>query len=247
MNMLLLEPGESGLRLPRSDRRWEHLKKVLKKGPGDRVRAGIVDGKVGLALVRELDDQGFVLDFEAEGEAPALAPIVLILGFPRPIQAARVLRDLASLGVSRIELTLTELGEKSYAQSDLFSKGEFRRHLAEGAEQAGNPRLPAVGLHWSLERCLGALGENRGEALSDARGSRLLLHPYGAAERMGSSEPLEPPVALAVGPERGWTETETRLFEMRGFARVSMGGRILRTETAALAAATLALARLGLV
>ena len=98
--MLLLEPGESGLRLPRSDRRWEHIKKVLRKGPGDRVCAGIVDGPLGSALVRELDDSGFVLDFEAESEAPPVAPIVLILGFPRPIQAARILRDLASLGVS---------------------------------------------------------------------------------------------------------------------------------------------------
>ncbi|MGO8695641.1 MAG: RsmE family RNA methyltransferase [Rectinemataceae bacterium] len=244
--MLLLEPGESGLRLPRSDRRWEHIKKVLRKGPGDRVCAGIVDGPLGSALVRELDDSGFVLDFEAESEAPPLAPIVLILGFPRPIQAARILRDLASLGVSRIELTLTELGEKSYRQSDLFSRGEFRRHLAEGAEQACNPRLPAVAAHWSLERCLAALSENEGLSLFGARGSRFLLHPYGAGERMGSPEPLEPPVVLAVGPERGWTEAETGLFVSRGFSKASMGNRILRTETAALAASALALARLGL-
>ncbi|HUW41784.1 MAG TPA: RsmE family RNA methyltransferase [Rectinemataceae bacterium] len=245
--MLLLEPGESGSRIPRSDRRYEHVRKVLKKRPGDRLLAGIVDGAVGSALLRELDDAGLVLEFEAEGEAPPLAPIVLVLGFPRPIQAARILRDLTSLGLSRIELTLTELGEKSYAQSDLFAKGEVRRHLVEGAEQACNPRLPAVGAHWSLERCLDALGEAETRSPGTlSPGSRLVLHPYGAPERMGSGEPLEPPVLLAVGPERGWTEAETRLFASRGFRSMSLGSRILRTETAALAASALALARLGL-
>ena len=242
--MILLEPGESGSRIPRSDRRYEHVRKVLKKKPGDRLVAGIVDGPEGSALLRELDEEGLVLEFEAEGEAPPLAPIVLVLGLPRPIQAARILRDLASLGLSRIELTLTELGEKSYRQSELFAKGEVRRHLVEGAEQACNPRLPAVGVHWSLERCLGALTEAATEAAKP--GSRLVLHPYGASERMGSGEPLEPPVLLAVGPERGWTEAEMRLFASRGFTTASLGGRILRSETAALAAAALALARLGL-
>lgn len=249
MNMLLLEPGEPGSCIPRSDRRYEHVRKVLKKKPGDRLIAGIVDGPVGSATLRRLDDSGLVLDFEAESEAPPLAPIVLVLGFPRPIQAARILRDLASLGVSRIELTLTELGEKSYRQSDLFAKGEVRRHLVEGAEQACNPRLPTVGAHWSLEHCLDSVDAGLRATVGPAwtaAGSRLALHPYGAPERLGSGRSLEPPVVLAVGPERGWTEAELGLLDRRGFRRVSLGERILRTETAALAAATLALARLGL-
>jgi len=244
--MLLLEPGESGLRIPRSDRRWEHLRKVLRKSPGDRVLAGIADGPVGSALICELDESGFVLEFQAEGEAPPLAPVTLILGFPRPIQAARILRDLASLGVSRIDLTGSDLGEKSYRQSDFFTKGDFRHHLVEGAEQACNPRLPVVTMHWTLRRCLDALGDVANARNASDRGSRLLLHPYGAGQRMGSLEPLAPPVVLAVGSERGWTEPELRLLTSFGFSTVSLGRRILRTETAALSAVSLALARLGL-
>jgi 16S rRNA (uracil1498-N3)-methyltransferase len=44
------------------------------------------------------------------------------------------------------------------------------------------------------------------------------------------------PVILAIGPEGGWTDDEARVFQMAGFRLASMGGRILRSETAAMAA-----------
>jgi RsmE family RNA methyltransferase len=246
LNILILEPEEVGSRIGRGDRRWEHVKKVLKKRPGDRLAAGIADGPLGEAVIRELDDDGLVLDFdtkcEAFREAPPLAPLILLLGFPRPIQAARILKDLSSLGVSEIRLMGTELGEKSYAQSSIFKDCDFRAHLIEGAEQGGNPRLPRVSTHWSLRRCLDSLGPG---------GERIYLHPYGESELMGAalgpgSAAVRPPVVLAVGSERGWTEAELAALRESGFAAKSLGVRILKTETAAVAACVLALASLGL-
>ncbi len=249
--MLILEPGESGTRLPRADRRWEHVKKVLRKKAGDRVSAGLaVDapsgpapGSVGEAVVRELDEGGIVLDFEPfagpAGEPAELAPLLLLLGFPRPIQANRILKDLASLGIAEIRLVLTELGEKSYAESDFFRERRFRAPLLEGAEQAANPRLPAVSTHWTLARCL--------EGLRPAAGaSRILLHPYGASRPLGSFDRITPPVTLAVGSERGWTEAELGVLRSAGFEAAALGSRILKSETAALAASSIVLAKLGL-
>jgi RsmE family RNA methyltransferase len=248
--MIILEPGESGTLLSRSDRRWEHVKKVLKKKPGDRVSAGLaVDapfgpapGRIGEALVRSLDDSGLVLDFEPfaspAGDPPELAPLVLVLGFPRPIQAARILRDLASLGVAEIHLALTELGEKSYAESAFFRDRDFRAHLIEGAEQAGNPRLPAVSTHWSLGRYLDAVG-------GTLSGARLALHPYGGVPLLGSLGPIAGPAILAVGSERGWTAAEVEALRDAGFQLAGLGSRILRSETAATAASAIALARMG--
>jgi 16S rRNA (uracil1498-N3)-methyltransferase len=244
VNILLLEPGEVGSRIPRSDRRWAHVKKILKKSPGDRLAAGVADGCLGEAIVRELDEHGLVLDFEASGPdggaAPPLAPLSLILGFPRPIQAARILKDLTSLGVAEIHLTGTELGEKSYAQSSIFKDRDFRGPLIEGAEQAGNPRLPSVHTHWSLKRCLEALAARE-------FGDRIFLHPYGSHERLGACAPqLRPPLVLAVGSERGWTEGEIEALTQAGFSPRSLGARILKTETAVLASCALALSGLGL-
>jgi 16S rRNA (uracil1498-N3)-methyltransferase len=247
MNILILESHEIGVRIPRGDRRWRHVREVLRKESGASIAAGIADGPIGKATVLELDDAGMVLGFVSERESEALAPITLILGFPRPIQAARILKDLASLGVGRIELTGTELGEKSYTQSDFFAKKQFRLPLLEGAEQAGNPRIPAVRTHWTLARCLDALRDAAGGLDSTGReGSRIFLHPYAEARDLGALGDLQAPAALAIGSERGWTEREAGALRDAGFFPARLGKRILKTETAALAAVIIALSRLGL-
>jgi RsmE family RNA methyltransferase len=250
LNILILEEAEVGAPIPRADRRWAHVKKVLKKKPGDKIEAGIVDGELGEAVVRVLSDEELVLDFERQREAPPLAPLRVVLGFPRPIQAARILKDLTSLGVSEIHLTGTELGEKSYAQSSIFKDRDFHGPLIEGAEQAGNPRLPRVFTHWTLRRCLDAIaaeGDANAKPGSGATpGSRIFLHPYDEPERMGLAPDLRAPVTIAVGSERGWTEAEIDALRAAGFMARGLGGRILKTETAVLAASVLALAGLGL-
>ncbi|MCL2127845.1 MAG: RsmE family RNA methyltransferase, partial [Treponema sp.] len=53
------------------------------------------------------------------------------------------------------------------------------------------------------------------------------------------------PVILAIGPERGWSDRERDLLEEAGFLRLSLGSRALRTETACVAAAVLAIEKIG--
>jgi 16S rRNA U1498 N3-methylase RsmE len=292
VNIILLEPDEVGKPLPRGDRREEHVRRILRKAPGEELAAGLVDGPLGRARIQSLDERGLVLDFQPLGEAPPLAPLRLLLGFPRPIQAKRIFKDLASLGVGEIHLCGTELGEKSYLESDFFREGEWRRALVEGAEQAANPRLPRVSRHWTLARALDALDEAdraRAEGGADApcRGTRFLLHPAPGAPLLGSlplhgaakeedraataaactastagrkataagsaastvspaAQPAGLATTLAIGSERGWTESELGLLASRGFLAASLGGRILKSETAASAAVVLCLAKLGL-
>jgi 16S rRNA (uracil1498-N3)-methyltransferase len=253
VNILILERDEVGALIPRSDRRWSHLRKVLKKGPGDKIAAGLLGEKpgepesqplLGEATIRELGERGLVLDFEGGREPPPLAPLRLVLGFPRPIQANRILKDIASLGVAEVWLTGTELGEKSYAQSSIFKDKDFRGALIEGAEQAGNPLLPRVVTHWSLRLCLDAIEAE--DAREEQRGKRIFLHPYGGAPRMGAIGLLEAPVTLAIGSERGWTDPELAALVAAGYEQRGLGNRILKTETAVVSGIALALAGLGL-
>jgi RsmE family RNA methyltransferase len=64
--------------------------------------------------------------------------------------------------------------------------------------------------------------------------NRVVAHPYGASAR-GASAADGGRLLLAVGPEGGWTDEEVELLESRGFARYSLGRRILRTDTALVA------------
>lgn len=256
--MLFLDEAEIGTLIPPADRRVAHVSKVLRKGRGDELRAGTPDGRLGTAIVESLDDTGMVLSFRAEAIAPQLPPLALLLGFPRPIQANRILKDLCSLGLSRIVLSGTELGEKSYIQSDFFKHRQFRHALIEGAEQAANPRLPVVDTAWTLARAL-ALPGLPGSAYQ-ASGAQALagqawaLDPYRGTVAFGSA-PLsqaalvtgDAPLWLAVGSERGWTDAELDALAANGFSFATLGARILKSETAALVAASVALVRLGLV
>jgi len=247
MNLLVLEPSEIGAPLPRSDRRVEHTRKVLKKTVGDSLAAGITGGPddpcpIGTARVESWDGSSMVFSFIPERQAPALNPVELILGFPRPIQTNRILKDLTSLGVRRVYMVATDLGEKSYEESSIFRKREFRRPLLEGAEQAGSPRLPLVEIFPSLAACLKPLSGNGPSEARWALDPYRSEGPFGGAFSGGSPDS----VLLAVGSERGWTVRELDALSERGFRFASLGARILRTETACTAAVTLALAGMGL-
>ncbi len=248
MNMLFLDLAEIGSPLPRSDARVRHVLKVLKKGPGDELEAGTPDGMLGLARIEAWDGERMSFSFRAGREAQPLRPLVILLGFPRPIQANRILKDLCSLGVGRIVLSGTELGEKSYFQSDFFKNREFRQALIEGAEQAGNPRLPEVETAWSLRRAMDSI-DARFPPLPAGTGPRWAFDPYRATTGFGAAAlptlTADAPLVLAIGSERGWTPSELDLLASRGFSFASLGDRILKTETAAVAAVSVALAKLG--
>lgn len=246
MNIVYLAKDEIGRLIPRRDRRWAHVAKILKKGPGDIVAAGSSDASLGEARIEAMDHEGIVFSYAPRRTAPPLRPLRLLMGFPRPIQAGRVLKDLTSLGVEKIWFVQSELGEKSYVESSFFKTKEYGSHLIEGAEQAGNPRLPEVRCFWSLKAACDALTEEEG-ALNEAAEppTKLVFHPNPKAPALASLSRYAAPVTLAIGSERGWTEKELAFFDARGFAACRLGDRILKTETAALAAASIVLSRLG--
>lgn len=252
MNIVYLKKDEIGVLLPRSDRRHFHVARILRKKAGDSLSAGCGDGTLGTAVIETLDEKGISLSYRPEREAPALYPLRLLLGFPRPIQAGRILKDLTCLGVSSVWFALTELGEKSYAESDFFRNRDFESHLVEGAEQCGNPRLPEVRTFWSLKRALDGeecAPECSGQAPRETQSekhARIVLHKREGTLPLGSFPGLRLPVTLAIGSERGWTEGELALLGERGFSMRSLGDRVLKTETAALAAVSVVLSRCGL-
>ena len=248
MNRLYL--GEVGPRhsIPRSDRRYDHILRVLKKSVGDCVQAGCADGSLGKACIESIDESGLVLRFEPSGKALPPPWIRILMGFPRPIQAGRILKDLTSLGAASIWFVLSELGEKSYAESTFFRNREYMQFLVEGAEQCGNPLLPEVRTFWSLENVLDALDtlDEPTQAGNEAPGlHRVCLHPGSGFPTLLTLPSIELPLTLALGSERGWTPNEVEVLKGRGFVLCGLGSRILKTETAALAALAIALARLS--
>jgi RsmE family RNA methyltransferase len=229
VNLLLVEPEEvdpgGHVRLE-DPRRVGHLRRVLGVGVGDRVRAGIIKGPAGRARVLALDDGGITLQLEPSTAPPSRPAVDLVLALPRPKALRRVLRAVAELGVGRIDLVNAWRVDRSYWGSPRLAPTEIHAALHEGCEQAGHTWLPAFALHPLLMPFF------EDELVRRTTPHRLLLHP-GAPSALEEVAPRgQGRQLVAIGPERGWTEAELQSFGERGFAPVTLGDAILRTEVA---------------
>ena len=169
MNIILLrqeELSDGNFSFAKTDERFLHIKKVLKLGVGAVFKAGIIDGEKGTAEITSFSDElltaRFTVADKADGRADdsVLPPIRLILGFPRPIQLRRILRDVAGLGIEALYLTGTELGEKSYLQADIAAETEIERLLIDGCSQAGDTHIPKVYRAYSVRHFFDRYGDD---------------------------------------------------------------------------------------
>ncbi|MDR1317221.1 MAG: 16S rRNA (uracil(1498)-N(3))-methyltransferase [Spirochaetales bacterium] len=258
MNIILFEPHEAEKgALPRGDRRVRHLLSVLRAGPGDSFAAGILNGKKGSLEILSVNAESLSFRFVPGSPPPALLPLDIIVGLPRPLVTGRLIKDLACLGLRSLHFVRATLCEKSYLSGSLWQKQEYRQHLLEGLQQSGTTLLPEVRLHERFDSCLACFSA----APHAYRASAVSATPAAAAAP-GSGDSCRcvldqrteiflrdiPPrgaAVLAIGPERGWIEAELEKFKTAGFLVCRMGPRILRTEAAALAASALMLSRMG--
>lgn len=235
MNIILIREGESFF--PSSDERADHIKKVLHLGEGDSFKAGIINSFEGEALITKIDEGGISFSFKSIKDSSSLYPVTLIVGQTRPICMKRILRESVSLGVGRIILPITQKGEKSYSSSSLYTSGEYKKILLDGAMQAG-----FTGVSESI------VCNSAAEALALASSDiSLLLDNVIGASRLSEMKLENKSVTLAIGPERGWSEEERKLFLDHGYIPTLIGERILRTETAVPASVALCLSRMGLI
>lgn len=233
MNIVLFEPEEIGPPLPRSDPRAIHILEVLRRKEGGLFDAGIVNGPLGKGTVAGIGPESLSFRFERICDPPPADPVHLMVALPRPQTARKILNEATSLGVASIRFFQSEKGEPGYRASTLWRTNEWRRHLVDGASQAFDTRLPEVRHDAGLGAAIAGLP-------SGCR--RIALDNYEASHRM-TPELAAFPIAIALGPERGWSAAERSLLRAGGFELAHLGARVLRTETAAVAAISIAKAR----
>lgn len=225
MNLILLEAGECGANgeVTLNDRRAVHIRHVLGASPGDRLRAGQLNGRTGSAEILELNGDRVRLHCSFDFPPPAKLPMTVIMALPRPKMLRRLLRTVAELGVPRLWLINTWKVEKSYWQSPLLDMDNCRRALLDGLEQARDTVLPEV----HFRRLFKPFVED--ELAAVMQGQPLVAHPAASQPCPGN---LRGPATLVIGPEGGLTDYEYGRLLEHGFQGVNLGQRILRVETA---------------
>ncbi len=210
----------------------KHLVRVLRLQPGAPVR--VFDGRSHEYAANLVSgDTGFFLRL-AEPVPPLSEPplpICLVQGISRGERMDLVIQKATELGVTEIRPVMTQRSVVRLDQRRRQHRLDHWRGIAVAAcEQCGRARLPIVHAPTDLEPALDAL---------PAETTRLVLDPEGGAPSPGSA-PRDGGLVLLVGPEGGLNGKERQQILARGFAPLALGPRIMRTETAAIAAVIVA-------
>jgi len=206
-----------------------HIATVLRLKPGETILLADGQGREAAARITALDKDGVKVEIEPpRSPAPGdgTARITLYQGMPKGDKLDLILQKCTELGVDRIVPFVAARSVARLAGERLDKKVQrWEKIVLEAARQSGRSRIPSIGFAKGLRP---ALAED-GSALKlllweDEReqGLRQLL------ERAGKSAS----VAVIIGPEGGLTEQEAAGAIAAGFMPVTLGRRILRTETA---------------
>ena len=215
--------------------RAEHVMNVLHGEVGQMLKTGEIDGLVGTSVITAISClpssvSSPTVTVSCSHTEKSLQPWVdLILAPPRPRVMKRLLPQLAAMGVGRIFLVGAKKVEKDFWGATLLKPENYRPLLIDGLMQAGTSILPTLETRRNFRKFV---KEELDGLWPEAK--RIVAHPYGA-QSMAIDSCRQQSVLLAIGPEGGWTDEEVALLEEHGFARYSLGSRILRTDTATVA------------
>ena len=238
MNRILFEKDEivDGIATFGGERA-EHVMNVLHGEVGQILKTGEIGGFIGTGVITGLTRppssvSSPEITVACSHDKRSLRPWVdLILAPPRPRVMKRLLPQLATMGVGRIFLVGAKKVEKDFWGATLLKPENYRPLLVDGLMQAGTSILPTLETRRNFRKFV---KEELDTLWPEAK--RIVAHPYDGNRTIEQPERSNNrAILLAVGPEGGWTDEEVTLLEEHGFARYSLGSRILRTDTATIA------------
>ena len=238
MNRILFEKDEivDGIATFGGERA-EHVMNVLHGEVGQILKTGEIGGFIGTGVITGITRppssvSSPEITVACSHDKRSLRPWVdLILAPPRPRVMKRLLPQLATMGVGRIFLVGAKKVERDFWGATLLKPENYRPLLVDGLMQAGTSILPTLETRRNFRKFV---KEELDTLWPEAK--RIVAHPYDGNRTIEHPERSNNrAILLAVGPEGGWTDEEVTLLEEHGFARYSLGSRILRTDTATIA------------
>ncbi|EOR10295.1 16S rRNA (uracil(1498)-N(3))-methyltransferase [Acinetobacter genomosp. 15BJ] len=226
MNIVLLEPDQcasADVWQISQPRQLQHLGQHLQLNVGDTLKVGIREGQRYLTEVVAISEECIRVRPVQTEAVPAKLPVHLILALPRPKVLRRIMMDAVTLGVERISLIHSYRVDKSYWQTPFLQ--QLNDYVTLGLEQAGDTIAPEIQLYKRFKPFV----EDVLPTLISAEQPAYVAHPY-AEQPMPYA--IQHSCSLIVGPEGGFIPYEVDLLIKNGCQAMSLGNRILRTETA---------------
>jgi 16S rRNA (uracil1498-N3)-methyltransferase len=221
--------GEAGHRAAR----------VMRLRTGDAIHLFDGSGREVAATIHRV--AGGTVTVEIEAELPPEPPGPDLLLYPALIRSNRfewLIEKATELGVAAIRPIITARCQVQPSEIRAGRSGRWRRIAVEAAEQCGRRTMPEIASPCAFDAALAAAGL---PVLFPYEDSRTTSLPAGAALRDFAVHHGVPPVlSIFIGPEGGFAGSEAGTAGSSGALVVSLGARVLRSETAAIAALAIA-------
>ena len=210
-----------------------HLFRVLRVKPGQRFEV-VAEGVVRMGTVAFAAEHEVEFHLEEDIVAPLLPEVAVYLSIFKFDRMEWALEKLTELGVARIGLLMAERSGHHLVTAAVTRLPRWRKIVHESAQQSRRVAPPEILAPASLKNVVGSV-QGHSIVLSETEGSVSLKSALAGCS---------PPLALAFGPEGGWSPEEIQMFQTAGWKSASLGSTILRAETAAIAAVAVVFAEL---
>ena len=232
MHMFFVDPRQiAGNQVTITGPDVNHIRNVLRMKPGELVRISDEKDFCAQCRVEELWEDQILLTIEEEGESTELpAQVTLFQGLPKGDKMEWIIQKNTELGIARIVPVAMKRSVVKLDAKKSASKVTRWQAIAESAgKQSGRTKLPEVSQVMTYA-----------QMLAESKDYDLLLLPYESAEGMDAVRSLfaqaKPGmrIGILIGPEGGFEPAEVEAAVAAGWKVLSLGRRILRTETAGL-------------
>lgn len=224
MNIVLLDERQtqSDVWKITSKRQLEHLRTHVDVKVGDTLKVGILHGKRYLTKIVDISETAIHVQAIQEEAIPDKLAVTLIVALPRPKVLRRLIADSVTLGVEKIILLHSYRVDKSYWQTPFLQ--QLDHFVTLGLEQAGDTVPPKIELYKRFKPFV----EDVLPILISEESPAYVAHPY-VENKMPSA--ISQSCTIVIGPEGGFIPYEIDLLIKNGCQAVSLGNRIIRTET----------------
>ncbi|MGB5579223.1 MAG: 16S rRNA (uracil(1498)-N(3))-methyltransferase [Woeseia sp.] len=210
-----------------------YIGRVLRSRPGDALILFDGSGPEFAAVIAEIGKQEVRVTIAEATQRQSESPLAvhLLQGISKGERMDTVVQKTTELGVRRITPLQTEFSVVKLSAERAAKRQQHWQRIGESAcEQCGRSVPPAIDAAMTLQDYL--------QRDAPSKSSRLILLP-GAERHFANLATPSAGIELMVGPEGGFSAAEQELASARGFVPIGLGPRVLRTETAAIAALAL--------
>jgi 16S rRNA (uracil1498-N3)-methyltransferase len=209
-----------------------HLARVLRAQPG-QIFDVVANGFLRRATIVNVSEDEVIFALGEELQAETALPVHLLLAVIKFDHYEWGLEKLTELGAARITPVIARRTEKYLAHAAAKRADRWRRIALEAAKQSRRSDLPQFDDPLPLKQALAQVTAPTRLLLAETEQDNTLA---AALQPRDSTAQTSNELALAIGPEGGWTADEMQLFADQGWHPITLGPRILRAETAAIAA-----------